>query len=81
MGWIEKVRDVIRHNLAASPISESAKEAICDDFIVEMETPPAPVDKPKPQPEEEADPLTSRGERLSALRKKAHSDWQPPESL
>lgn len=73
MTWLEKVRAIILGNLRWSPISEAKKEEVADDLIAQMEAQPAESEKRK-QPEE--DVLTSRGEKLSDLRARAHAEWE-----
>jgi hypothetical protein len=67
MNWAAMVADRIRQNLKWSPASEAIKEQIVAEAIAEFENPPAPEEK-KPETNE---PLV-RGEKLSALRERAH---------
>jgi hypothetical protein len=74
MTWIELVAGRIRRNLAASPISAAQKEAVVDEETSKM-IEESEAGKAFGAPED--DPLTSRGEKLSDLRRRAHSDWEP----
>jgi hypothetical protein len=67
MSWVDVVADKIRKNLKWSPASETIKEQIVAEAIAEFENPHAPEEK-KPETDE---PLV-RGEKLSALRERAH---------
>ena len=69
MNWIDKVAAIIRQNLKWSPASETMKAQIVDEAIAEFEAPAPEVPKPKEQ-----EPITSRGESLAALRRRAH-EW------
>jgi len=66
MSWKDRVAAIIRGNLAAAPISAKLKEEIVSEELDKFENPPAPEEK---KPEDE--PLV-RGEKLSALRERAH---------
>jgi hypothetical protein len=68
MNWIEKCAAIIRKNLAWSPIPLAMKEQVVAEALEAFQNPPAPEEKKKPA---EDDPLV-RGERLSALRERAH---------
>jgi hypothetical protein len=71
MSWKDRIADLIRHNLKASPISDAAKEQVVAEVLDEFDNPPAPEEK-KPDEEE---PLTMRGEKLSDLRAKARKSF------
>jgi hypothetical protein len=66
MSWKERVARIIGHNVAAAPISDSAKAQIVAEAIAEFENPSAPEEKPETE-----EPLV-RGEKLSAVRERAH---------
>jgi hypothetical protein len=74
--WVQRVAAIIRGNLRWSPLTEKQKQSVVEDFISEMENPPAPVET-KAQPEEEDDPITMKGEKLSTLRARARKEWEP----
>jgi hypothetical protein len=67
MNWIDTVANRIRQNLKWSPASEAVKEQIVAEAIAEFENPPA-LEEKKP----EIDEALVRGEKLSALRERAH---------
>lgn len=72
MNWIAKVRALILGNLRWSPVSDAVKQEIADEFIEAMEK---PAEESAPR-KVEYDPITSRGEKLSALRARAHAEWE-----
>lgn len=74
MNWLERVRNLILDNLRWSPASDTVKQQIADDFIEAMNK---PAEESAPQKAEDH-PITSRGEKLSDLRARAHAEWEEP---
>ncbi len=73
MSWKDRIAAIIWGNLAASPISDNAKEQVVAEAIEAFENPPSAPEAKKPD-----EPMTSRGEKFSDLRKAAKkwSGWE-----